>query len=106
MVRRATEEVRLKCPGFYGGPIDGKINAVDQARSEAAARQSAHRQSVLGLIAAGTTLLIAIPVYVYHWHRVQVERREPAELKTVSAPSGPADSPVPGLSTGAPTPST
>ena len=62
-------------PGYYGyygefpegeGPSEEEI-----ARQEEAARDSQRRNDVLQLVGAATTLLIAGPLYVYHWRRVQ-----------------------------------
>jgi hypothetical protein len=36
-------------------------------------RDSQRRQTVLGLISSGALLLIAGPVYAYHWRRIQAE---------------------------------
>ena len=67
--------------GYYGyyppdaGP-DGKGGSIDEAereRQEQLAEDAARRQALLDVVSAGTTLLIAAPVYVYHWRRVQSE---------------------------------
>jgi hypothetical protein len=65
-------------PGYYGyyetapdsgeGPSDEEI-----ARQEELAKDSQRRQEVLGVVGSATTLLIAGPLYVYHWRRVQAE---------------------------------
>jgi hypothetical protein len=73
-------------PGFYGyyGPVPGEeISAEEVARQEETARDSQRRQEVLGLVGSGTTLLIAGPLYLYHWRRVQ------SELPTRTAPDAP-----------------
>ena len=38
------------------------------------ARDSERRYTVLELVGSGATLLIAGPLYIYHWRRVQSER--------------------------------
>ena len=67
--------------GYYGyyppepGP-DGKGATIDEAereRQEQLAKDAARRQALLDVVSAGTTLLIAAPIYVYHWRRVQSE---------------------------------
>jgi hypothetical protein len=68
-------------PGYYGyygdpAPVDppGEENsAEDLKRQEDLARDSQRRQEILGLVSSGTTLLIAGPLYLYHWRRVQAE---------------------------------
>jgi hypothetical protein len=67
-------------PGFYGyyGPVPGEgtgeeISAAELERQEELARDSQRRQEVLGLVGSGTTLLIAGPLYLYHWRRIQSE---------------------------------
>ena len=77
--------------GYYGYPVpaeDGstaELSEEEQRRQEELARDSARRQSVLDVVSAGTTLLIAGPLYVYHWRRVQ------SELPSRSAQATPAD---------------
>ena len=79
-------------PGFYGGyyghpmPVDGtgeEISEEELRRQEEIARDSQRRQEVLGLVSSGTTLLIAGPLYLYHWRRVQ------SELPPRTAPDAP-----------------
>ncbi len=76
--------------GYYGYPVpaeDGSVAELseeEQQRQEELARDSARRQSVLDVVSAGTTLLIAGPLYVYHWRRVQ------SELAARPAPTEPA----------------
>jgi hypothetical protein len=67
-------------PGYYGyyefPPVDPsgeEISAEEMQRQEEIARDSQRRQDVLGLVGSGTTLLIAGPLYLYHWRRVQSE---------------------------------
>lgn len=77
LVRSAVELV-YPDPGYVvsepfveGGPR--KSSEAERRRQEEAARVSQRRQAVLGLVGASTTLLIAGPLYVYHWRRVQKE---------------------------------
>jgi hypothetical protein len=73
-------------PGWYGYEMmhdeKGGISEEEQARQEQRARDSQRRHDVLELVGSATTLLIAGPLYVYHWRRVQSElatrvRQEP-----------------------------
>ncbi len=75
---RSTVGLFYPDPGYFGyyepaggsgdGPSEEEI-----ARQEELARDSQRRQEVLSLVGSATTLLIAGPVYVYHWRRVQSE---------------------------------
>lgn len=62
-------------PFVQGGPRNS--SAAERRHQEEASRDSQRRQTVLGLVGAGTTLLIAGPLYVYHWRRVQKELPAP-----------------------------
>ena len=76
-VVRSAVELLYPDPGYYGFEAPSRepgLNAQEQRRREQAARDSQRRQAVLGLVGSGTLLLIAGPVYVYHWRRVQTER--------------------------------
>jgi hypothetical protein len=85
-VVRSAVELLYPDPGYYGFEAPGKesgLSAEEQRQRVQAARDSQRRQAVLGLVGSGTLLLIAGPVYVYHWRRVQHELRsrspQPAE---------------------------
>ncbi|MDK3256679.1 hypothetical protein [Blastococcus capsensis] len=66
-------------PGFYGYyPVDtpGGPSGLDEEeirRQEQLAADSQRRHEILDVVGSGTTLLIAGPLYVYHWRRVQAE---------------------------------
>jgi hypothetical protein len=71
-------------PAYYiQAPIkEPSISPTEQERLHRAAQDSQQRQSVLSLISSGTLLLIAGPVYAYHWRRIQAElpwRQTPPE---------------------------
>jgi hypothetical protein len=78
---RSAAELLYPDPGYYGAePIrvepdgtESQLSVEDRERLEKAGRYSQRRQAVLGLIGSATTLLIAGPVYAYHWRRVQTE---------------------------------
>jgi hypothetical protein len=59
--------------GYYGDPGPGGPSEEEILRQEELSRDSQRRQEVLSLVGAGTTLLIAGPLYLYHWRRVQSE---------------------------------
>lgn len=77
---RSTVELLYPDPGYYGYSepvtVDGKVNGISKAerrRQEEVGRDSQRRQAVLGLVGSATTLVIAVPLYAYHWRRVQSE---------------------------------
>jgi hypothetical protein len=74
---RSTVELAYPDPMYYG-PVfpdrEGNIDPAEQERQERAARDSQRRNAVLGLVSSGTFVLIAGPVYGYHWRRIQDER--------------------------------
>lgn len=74
-VVRGTVDLLYPDPGAYMYPAkDPGLTEDEQRRQEHVARDSQHRQAVLSLVSSGTLLLIAGPLYVYHWRRVQRER--------------------------------
>jgi hypothetical protein len=72
---RSTVELLYPDPGFYayGPDKEPGISEQEQQRRERAARDSQRRQAVLSLVGSGTLLLLAGPLYAYHWRRVQRE---------------------------------
>lgn len=56
------------------GP-EGQEELTDEQRDEReeAFQDAERRRAVLGLVGAGTMLLLAGPAYLYHWRRVQAE---------------------------------
>lgn len=77
----ALVELLYPDPGypFYEPVKNAASDPADTVARVAAALNSARRQSILALVSAGTTLLIAVPVYFYHWRRVQRENKPVAE---------------------------
>jgi hypothetical protein len=58
-------------PGMEGE--GSTISDEERERQEQQAEDSARRQALLDVVGSATTLIIAAPVYVYHWRRVQSE---------------------------------
>lgn len=88
---RGTVELLYPDPGFYGfieGPEGQRLSEEETARQQQLAEDSQRRQAVLGMVGAGTTLLIAGPLYIYHWRRVQTELspRSPQPAESGAAP--------------------
>ena len=73
---RNTVELFYPDPGFYGyaKEVPGSmVDAQEQARMEQTSRDSQRRTAILGLVSAGAFLVVSVPVYVYHWRRIQKE---------------------------------
>ncbi len=94
---RSTVELLYPDPGYYiSEPMrDGRELSEEERRLEREfARESQRRQAVLGLVGAGTTLLITGPVYLYHWGRVRTELQPRGPIQTYgSDPPEPSESP-------------
>ena len=79
-------------PGYYGyheAPPGADLSAEEIARQEELAEQSQQRQEVLSLVGSATTLLIAGPLYLYHWRRVQSELPSRNDPTLAGAPPAP-----------------
>lgn len=92
---RGVVELAYPDPGYYGyysEPVkegeDG-ITEEEIARQEEIARDSQRRNAILGLVSSGAALLIAGPLYVYHWRKIETERPAPGEPAAPAVPPGP-----------------
>lgn len=82
-------ELAYPDPGYYGvdpGIREPGLSAAERARRERLARDSQRRQAVLGLVGSGTMLVIAVPLYAYHWRRVQTELPSRSGQPTAAEP--------------------
>jgi len=72
---RGTVELLYPDPGYYAysETKEPGVSDAELQRRERSARESQRRQAVLSLVGSGTLLLVAGPVYAYHWRRVQRE---------------------------------
>lgn len=57
----------------YGPEGKEEITQEQRDEREEAFQDAERRRAVLGLVGAGTMLLLAGPAYLYHWRRVQAE---------------------------------
>lgn len=84
---RATVELVYPDPGYYDVPIEKGGNSgmtqeqIDKQR-EIQLDQS-RRQAVLNLVGSLAMVIVAGPLYVYHWRKIEIER--PAELPEPTA---------------------
>ena len=91
---RSTVGLFYPDPGYYGyyesaGGSGEGLSEEEIERQEEMARDSQRRQEVLNLVGSATTLLIAGPLYVYHWRRVQAELPARAGADVGSGPPAP-----------------
>ncbi|MEX5717478.1 hypothetical protein [Geodermatophilus maliterrae] len=63
--------------GYVGDPT---LDDEEEQRLAEQSLDSQRRYEVISVVGAGTTLLIAGPLYVYHWRRIQSERAAAPEV--------------------------
>ena len=74
---RSVIELAYPDPGYYFAvPISPDVKTpIDQAQLEQQQRdnqrQQATRNSVLSLVGSGTMLLVAGPLWIYHWRKIE-----------------------------------
>jgi hypothetical protein len=81
-------------PGYYGYYPDpanpaGGLSDKEIAHQEQLSKDSQQRQEILDIVGSATTLLIAGPLYLYHWRRVQSELPSRAGQETPAGPPAP-----------------
>jgi hypothetical protein len=91
---RSTVALIYPDPGYYGyypvEPVDGgKVDEEERERQEQIAEDAQRRQALLDVVGAATTLVIAGPLYVYHWRQVQAELPSRSSQPTVGGPPVP-----------------
>jgi hypothetical protein len=100
---RSTVELLYPDPGYYGyvprcaegkpgqvcTPAEEAAFAQEQQRIAKLTRDSQRRQAVLGIVGSATMLAIAVPVYLYHWRRIQTELPARAAATTGEPPAVP-----------------
>lgn len=73
-VVRNTVELLYPDPGAQVfAPKEAGVSPEEMARQEESMRESTRRWAVINLVGSGTMLVIAVPVYAYHWRRIQKE---------------------------------
>lgn len=83
------DTVRLAYPEigyYYETPVDkGGTSGLTQQEIDAQRKLDAERarqQAVYSLVGNVAMLLVAGPLYVYHWRKIEVERPATAEIET------------------------
>ncbi len=85
---RAVVELIYPDPGYFGyiGHEPGApVDSAETKRQLDAAADSQRRQAVLSLVGSATTLLVAVPVWVFHWRRIQ--REQPTATPVADGPA-------------------
>ncbi len=85
---RSTVELVYPDPGYYySGPIEkeGARTEADIKAEQEAQEEQSRRQAVLNLVGNGAMLLVAGPLYIYHWRKIEVEHAEKPEIAPTSA---------------------
>jgi len=66
--------------GYSERPVDAKgdptISEEEWERQQQLSRESSRRYAILSLVGSGALVLIAGPLYVYHWRKIEVEHAE------------------------------
>ena len=89
---RSTVSLLYPDPGYYGYYYEAPgedLTEEQRQREEERASESQRRQSVLDMVGGATTLLIAGPLYVYHWRRVQSELPRRTGQEAAGGPAAP-----------------
>lgn len=84
---RNVVELAYPDPGYYDRPMVSVDGETKQSEEEAAAQQKlwedqALRNAVLGLVGNGAMLLIAGPLYLYHWRKIEGELTDEGAVAT------------------------
>jgi len=84
---RATVELVYPDPGYYDVPIEkGGTSGLTQEQIDKQREMQldqSRRQAVLNLVGSVAMIVVAGPLYVYHWRKIELER--PAELPEPTA---------------------
>ena len=82
---RSTVELIYPDPGYYysapivkGGTDERSQEDIDAERKSQ--EDQSRRQAILNLVGNAAMLLVAGPLYVYHWRKIEVEHVEKPEI--------------------------
>lgn len=86
---RSTVELIYPDPGYYySEPIKEGADGLTQEeidRQRQQQEEQSRRQAILNLVGNGAMLLVAGPLYVYHWRKIEVEHAEQPEITPTAA---------------------
>ena len=91
---RSVSQLAYPDPGYYGYDVpakEGDVSAEELDSQAERAKESQRRQAVQSLVGSGAMLLIAAPVYLYHWRRVQAEASAGRPVPQVDAATAPPE---------------
>lgn len=89
-VVRSTVELVYPDPGyFYDVPAEkGGTSGLTQEQIDAqrkSQQEQSRRQAILNLVGNVAMLVVAGPLYLYHWRKIETEHTEPAATVTTTA---------------------
>ncbi|MRR12229.1 hypothetical protein EG835_07135 [bacterium] len=79
---RSTVELVYPDPGYYSEPIKEGADGRTEEQIEAERKyqeESSRRYAILNLVGNGAMLLVAGPLYIYHWRKIEVEHTDKNE---------------------------
>lgn len=85
---RSTVELVYPDPGYFAEPAKDGDDGRTQEQIDAERKyqeESSRRYAILNLVGNGAMLLVAGPLYVYHWRKIEVEHFDKAEVVPTGA---------------------
>lgn len=79
---RSTVELLYPDPGYYTEPakVEGEGMTEEEIEKQREYQEaSSRRYAILGLVGNAAMLLVAGPLYVYHWRKIEVEHTDKNE---------------------------
>lgn len=87
-VVRSTVELLYPDPSVHSFPEkESGLSPEELERQDQAMADSNRRWAVINLVGSGTTLLITVPIYAYHWRRIQKELPAPPSAPVAGPPT-------------------
>lgn len=79
---RGTVELLYPDPGYYAAPVKGESGMTEEdiEREREYQEDSSRRYAILNLVGNVAMLLVAGPLYVYHWRKIEGERPERTDM--------------------------
>ena len=79
-VVRSTVELIYPDPGYYSAPVkDDGLSEEEAQKQQEYQEASSRRFAILNLVGNAAMLLVAGPLYVYHWRKIEVEHIDRTE---------------------------
>lgn len=78
---RGTVELIYPDPGYYSGPVKEGDRTEEDIKAEREYQlESSRRYAIINLVGNVAMLLVAGPLYVYHWRKIEVEHTDRPEI--------------------------